>query len=100
MQKTEIANRPEVAEAVVSQHQRHAIHDECFDDASHQSLAETNDVEVGVQIAGKSHQRTAIVVPIAIKNAIERVLHGLAYWLRQKHNDDGGEQSDDPRMRV
>ena len=87
-----VADRREVAEALVGEHQRHAIDDERLDDARDEPLAEADDVEVAVQIAREADERAAVVVAIAVEHAIERVLHGFLHRLREQHDDDRGEQ--------
>ena len=101
LHESEVADRAEVARARSSaQHQRHAIDDQRFDDARDQPLAETDDVEVAVQIAGERDQRAAIVVAVAVEHAIERVLHRFLDRLRQQHDDHRREQRDDPVVRI
>ena len=91
---------PVVAVAARSQHQRHAIDDEGFDDPRDEPLAETHDVEVAVQIARERHERAPVVVPIAVEDAVERVLNGFLDRLRQQYDDNRREQRDDPGVPI
>src|SRR5215471_138594 len=61
---------------------------------------ESRDVEVAVQIASESEERPAIVVAVAIKNAVERVLHGLSDRLGDQDDNQRREQRDDPVVLV
>jgi hypothetical protein len=51
--------------------QRHAIDDERLHHAVHEPLAEAEEVEIAVQIAGESDEGAAVVVAIAVVDAIE-----------------------------
>ena len=87
-------------EPLVGEHQRHPVDDQRFDDARDQPLAESDDVEIAVQIAREADERAAIVVAIAIEHAIQRVLHRLLDRLRKQHHHDRRERGDDPVVRV
>ena len=95
-----VADRREIAGAIVGEHQRHPLDHQRFDDARNQPLAETHHVQVAVQLAREGHERAAVVVAIAVEHAIERVLHRLLHRLRQQHHHDRRHQRDDPVVIV
>ena len=95
-----VANRAEITRLLVGQHQRHPVHDERFDDARDEPLAETDDVEVGVQVAREGDERAAVVVAIAVEHAVERVLDGLLHRPREEHDNQRCKQRDNPVVVV
>ena len=54
------------------QHQRHPIDDERLHDAVDEPLAQAEQIEVAVQVAREADERPAIVVAIAVVDAVER----------------------------
>ena len=95
-----VANRVEVAGAIVREHQRHPVDDQRLDHARDQPLAEADDVEIAVQLAGERDQRAAIVVAIAVEHPIDGGVHRFFHRLRQQHDDNRGQQGDDPGVLV
>ena len=101
--KSVIADRLELPRRVGRrgrQHQRHPIDEERFDDARDETPAQTDDVQVAVQIAGERDERAAVVVAVAIEHAVERVLHRFLHRLRQQHHHHRREQRDDAGVLV
>ena len=91
---------PKSLRPLVGQHQRHAIDDQRLDDPRHQALAETDDVEIGVEIPREADQGASVVVAVAVEQPIQRVLQRLLHRLRQQHDDRGREHRDDPVVRI
>ena len=77
------------------QQQRHAIDDQRFRDAVHEPLAQPEEIEVAVQIAREADQRAAVVVAIAVVDAVEPGLNRVLHRPRQQHHDQRREQRDD-----
>ena len=95
-----VANRGEVAGAVVGEHQRHPVDHQRLDHARDQALTEADHVEIAVQLAGERDQRAAIVVAIAVEHPIDGGVHPFFHRLRQQHDDNRGQQGDNPGVLV
>ena len=94
------AHRPEVRRDFVFEHQRHPIDEQRLDDARHEALGQTVEIEVAVQVAREAHQRAAVVVAIAIERAVEHVLHEVLDRRRQQHGDQRRQQREHPLVRC
>jgi hypothetical protein len=74
-----------VAGRFVEQHQRHAIHGERLTDARHQPLAKAIEIEIAVQIAGKSHEGAAVVVLVPIERPVKRIFESRFHGAEEQH---------------
>ena len=64
-------------------------------DAVHQPLAEAEEIEIAVQIARESDERAAVVVAIAVVDAIEPGLNRVLQRPAEQHDHERREQRDD-----
>ena len=74
------------------QQQRHPIDDERFHHAVDEPLAQTEQVEVAVQIAREADEGPPIVVPIAVVHAVEAGLDRILHGPREEHHDERRQQ--------
>ena len=91
-------DRREVARAARRQrreHQCHAIDQQRLPNARDQALAQPEQVEVAVEIAGEPDQRAAIVVAVAVVDPVERRLNGVLDRARQQDHHERRQHRDD-----
>ena len=75
--------------------QRHAIDEQRLHDPVHQPLAQAEEIEIAVQVAGESDEGAAVVVAIAVIDAIEPCLNGVLQRPAEQHDHERREQRDD-----
>ena len=82
-----VTNSPSRPAGDRRQQQRHAIDHQRLRDAVHEPLAQPEEIEVAVQIAREADQRAAVVVAIAVVDAVEPGLDRVLHRARQQHDD-------------
>ena len=75
-----------------SEHQRHAIDQQRLGDAVDEALAETQQIEIAVEVAGEADERPPIVVAVTVVDAVEPGLDGVLDRAGQQHDHQRGEQ--------
>ena len=78
-----------------SEHEGHAVHEQRLGDAVDQALAQAQQIEIAVEVAREADERAAIVVAIAVVDAVKRRLDGVFHGARQQDDDERGQQRDD-----
>ncbi len=81
------------------QHQRHPVDEQRFHDAAHQALAQPEKIEIAVEVAREADERPAIVVAIAVVDAVEAGLNRVLHRPREQHQHHRRQERND-RVRI
>ena len=81
------------------QHQRHPFDEQRLGDAAHEALAQAEQIEIAVEVAREADERAAVVVAVAVVDAVEAGLNRVLDRTRQQHQHHRRQKRDD-RVRV